>query len=77
MPVPEDTWMLSVTSTGLLVMAINITIAVELYKKLLDVILMFKVCRSIFPILLPSQVMKNIGTCVFCFNVLFVVLACH
>lgn len=43
MPVPENTWMLSVASTGLLFMALNITIAVEMYKNLLDIILMVKV----------------------------------
>ena len=46
MPVPEDTWILSVASTGLLFMALNVTIAVELYKNLLDVLLMVKVLAS-------------------------------
>ena len=42
-PVPEDSWFLSVASTGLLFMALNITIAVKLYKNLLDIFLMVKV----------------------------------
>ena len=42
-PVPEDSWYLSVASTGLLFMALNITIAVKLYKNLLDIFLMVQV----------------------------------